>query len=97
MFAVTLNPLKLVFGLRRAMRDAASAVRATKWDKEAIKTLDHEISIGEWQACSAEQKWWLIAHHGRFAKATTGLPPLPQLPAGLLKEVPHGPKHLTTA
>ena len=87
-FAVTLNPLKLVFGVRRAMRDAASAVRAAKWDEEAIKTLDHEISIGEWQACSAEQKWWLIAHHGRFAKAVTGLPSLPRLPAGLLQEIP---------
>ena len=68
LFLVVPNPLKLLRGVAKAVREARHAAKIAGWDDAAIKKLGpHDITAitaDDVALCSPLQIWELLKHHG---------------------------------
>ena len=64
MFIYVLNPLRLLRGIRKAMRDSRNAAKSAGWNEQAIKDLDaEELKEIDVSVLSKPQTFWLLKHH----------------------------------
>jgi len=79
MFVLVLNPLKLLRGVAKAVRETRHAAKIAGWDDAAIKKLlPNDISADDVAFCSPLQIWELLKYHGG---------PESQLPSGIFDGV----------
>ena len=79
MFLLVLNPLKLLRGVAKAVRESRHAAKIAGWDDAAIKKLlPGDITAGDVALCSPLQIWELLKYHGGSES---------QLPAGIFDGV----------
>ena len=82
MFLIVLNPLKLLYGWRKAANDTLHAAKVMRWDEATIEKLSPEdlkaITQEDVALCSSLQLLALMKYHGGSES---------QLPAGIFDQV----------
>ena len=68
MFLFVLNPLKLLSGVAKAVRETRHAAKTAGWDDEFIRNMTPDdiaqITAEDLASCSGVQIWELLKHHG---------------------------------
>ena len=68
MFLFVLNPLKLLSGVAKAVRETRRAAKTAGWDDEFIRNMPPDviaqIIAEDLASCSGVQIWELLKHHG---------------------------------